>query len=440
VGEVPSDVEESRYFDPAMETMPRPEIEALQRSLLTEALPYVDEHSPLLAEHWARSGVKVDEIRSVRELTENVPFMDKDTIRAYRDGHGDPLGGMGLMAESAVISSTTGTTGDPVLLPSRREGMSEAARIAADFWEMGCRPGDAFVVMLFTFRGAPMLTPHAFGASTVLFDHAPAELERLCRVSLDLRPTGLYLLSGPLILALRQMEPSLPFDLGEVFSSYRGVVYAGEPMGSRTREALDRWGIEHFNHTAVGDVDSATECGEHDGHHCHDDQALIEVLDPEGDEPVPEGEVGELVVTTLNPRLTNMLVRYRSEDLLRTSTEPCGCGRTHTRMWPVGRKGDEVVIEGRSILPVDVWLAVESIEATSAGLFQVIRVGREMDRLRLRVGYDEGATTASLAAVRTDVIDSVTGAVGVVPDVELVANSELLKLGPPHKIPRVAAS
>ena len=154
MGEVPSHVEESRYFDPAMETMPRPEIEALQRSLLTEALPYMDEHSPLLAEHWARAGVKVDEIRSVRELTENVPFMDKDTIRAYRDGHGDPLGGMGLMAESAVISSTTGTTGDPVLLPSRREGMSEAARIAADFWEMGCRPGDAFVVMLFTFRGA----------------------------------------------------------------------------------------------------------------------------------------------------------------------------------------------------------------------------------------------------------------------------------------------
>ena len=109
-------------------------------------------------------------------------------------------------------------------------------------------------------------------------------------------------------------------------------------------------------------------------------------------------------------------------------------------MWPVGRKGDEVVVEGRSILPVDVWLAVESIEATSAGLFQVIRAGREMDRLRLRVGYDEGATTASLAAVRADVIDSVTDAVGVVPDVELVANSELLKLGPPHKIPRVAAS
>ena len=120
---------------------------------------------------------------------------------------------------------------------------------------------------------------------------------------------------------------------------------------------------------------------------------------------------------------------------MRVTHEPCACGRTHGRVWPLGRKGDEVVVDGKSVLPGDVWAAVETVDETAAGLFQLVRSQREMPSLKVRVGYaTEGPK--GLADLRTRVTDAIGAAVGVVPDVELVENSVLLRQGPPHKIPQ----
>ena len=107
-------------------------------------------------------------------------------------------------------------------------------------------------------------------------------------------------------------------------------------------------------------------------------------------------------------------------------------------MWPVGRRSDEVIVAGRSVLPADVWEAVETVDECALGLFQVIRTAREVDRLQLRVGYALGCE-ARLDTVRDEVRAAVLASVGVAPDVELVPDAALLHLGPPHKIPRVAA-
>jgi phenylacetate-CoA ligase len=241
-----------------------------------------------------------------------------------------------------------------------------------------------------------------------------------------------------LVAALQHLAPEMGVDLVETFASYRGVVFAGEPIGPRARAMVEGWGLELFMQTGVGDVGAATECREHDGCHFWEDTAYVEHLDPEGATPVGDGERGELVSTTLIDKIAP-LIRYRSDDLVRVTRERCACGRTHGRLWPLGRKGDEVVVDGRSVLPGDVWAAVEGVPETSAGLFQVIRAGREVDRLRLRVGYaSEGRK--GLADLRTRITDAVSAAVGVEPEVELVENEVLLRQGPPHKIPRVARS
>jgi len=94
------------------------------------------------------------------------------------------------------------------------------------------------------------------------------------------------------------------------------------------------------------------------------------------------------------------------------------------------------VVNGVSVLPGDVWPAIENVDETSAALFQIVRTGREMDALVLRVGYaSEGPK--GLADLRTRVTDSVAAAIGFEPDIELVENDVLLRQGPPHKIPRV---
>jgi phenylacetate-CoA ligase len=194
--------------------------------------------------------------------------------------------------------------------------------------------------------------------------------------------------------------------------------------------------VELFEHGNVGDVTGSFECVAHDGLHAWEDTVLLEGIAPDGDAD-SEGRC-ELVATALNNHIAP-LIRFRSDDIVRMSTEACACGRTHARMWPVGRKSDEVVVDGRSVLPLDVWGAVESVDACAMGLFQVIRTARAVDTLQLRVGYAPEWSTR-LDSVRDGVRAAVLASTGTEPEVELVPNEALLRLGPPHKIPRVSRS
>ena len=430
-----------RHFSPEVEAMPRAEIDALrEEKLLGDLVPWSYERSGLIRETWDAAGVKPDDIRTMDDYHEKVPFIDKDAIRSYRDRHGDPYGGLlcldpadpSMKGIFSAIFSTSGTTGDPTPAPYAGRGPSMLVR---EFWELGTRPGDHFLHCLFTFRGPGIHdTIRGIGATPVFVDHQPGDVEQLFRFSTELRPTGWYTLSGPLIMMIEEAATRLGVDLEDVCSSYKGVIFAGEPLGPRARQRVEQWGLELFIQTSLGDVGAATECQEHDGCHMWEDCAYIETLDPEGTKPVADGERGELVSTTLVDKVAPLL-RYRSEDLVRVSREQCGCGRTHGRVWPLGRKGDELLVDGVSVLPGDVWGAVESVDETN-GLFQMIRPAREVDVLQLRVGYStEGP--GGLPALRARIEDAVEEAVGIRPQIDLVERDVLLRQGPPHKIPRV---
>jgi phenylacetate-CoA ligase len=305
-----------------------------------------------------------------------------------------------------------------------------------DFWEIGVRPGDHVLLNLFTFRGPIYGFAHALGAVPIVVDYGEHELSRLCDLSLRYRPTVLYNLGGTLLLALEEAIERYAVDPVDVFSSYRGVVTAGEPMGPRARALATEWGTELFEHTSVGDVTASFECHEHDGLHFWEDTAFVEAVAPGASDhrhatAVADGGRAELVATSLFNAVAP-LIRYRSDDLVRLDRSPCRCGRTHARMWPLGRLGDETIVGGRAVLPTDVWHAVEAVRGTARGLFQIVRSQREVDVLRLRVGYAHVAD-GDLPRVRDDLIAAVTTAVGVAPDVELVPEAELLRLGPPHR-------
>ena len=431
---------DSPYYDAEYETMPRADLEALQESLLLEILPHAYEHAAVIRDAWDAAGVHPRDIRSLAEFRERAPFVDKNSLRRFRDGWGDPYGGLCAVApeELTAVMSTSGTTGDPTLVPEKwGSGSGRPAIITRDFWGMGVRPGDHVALVLFTFRGPTYGLFQGLGTVPILFDFDPAEMERFCDLSLRYRPTGLYNFGSVLINAVRDVCARRDLDPADVFASYKGVVFAGEPLSPRARTLAQAWGLELFEHTGVGDVTAAFECHAHDGLHVWEDTALVEGLDPDGAEPVVDGRRCELVATSLFNR-TAPLVRYRSDDIVRLNREPCVCGRTHLRVWPIGRKGDELVVAGKSVLPVDVWGAVESVDACAMGLFQVIRTGPAADRLQLRVGYAP-AYAGRLSAVRDDVRAAVLAELGIEPEVELVPDAALLKLGPPHKIPRVAA-
>jgi phenylacetate-CoA ligase len=430
------------YYDEAAETLSRSDIDAMQLERLLLMLPHAYEHSPLVRSVWEEAGVHPRDIRSLEDYCERAPFIDKETLRHWREDRGDPYAGLLCVPldDVTTILSSSGTTGEPTLSPQHwapSDGPVPAG-LSRDLWMMGMRPRDHVMVVIFTFRGPAFGMVQQFGATPILCDYDPDDMVRFCELSLEFRPTGLYSLSSMIVLAIAEGCERGGFDPADVFSSYRAMVQAGEPLGARARAVVESWGVPLFEHTGVGDVGTAFECSEHDGLHFWEDDTLVEVLDPDGVQPVGDRERGELVATALVNR-TTPLIRYRSDDIVRMTRVPCPCGRTHSKLWPVGRKGDGVEIDGRQILPIDVWPAVESVDACSRGLFQIVREAPQMDRLRLRVGYAPGAEPR-LESVRDAVIDAVSDLVDRAPEVELVPDAELLRLGPPHKIPRVAKS
>jgi phenylacetate-CoA ligase len=425
---------DQQYYAPAIETMPRADLEALQLERLLTILPHSYENSALVRSTWETAGVHPRDIRTLDDFRERAPFLDKNAVRRFRDERHDPYGGLLCVAPSDLtgVSSTSGTTGDPTLVPEQwGAGGRDPSIITRDLWGWGVRPGDYVALVLFTFRGPTYgLFQHSLGTTPILFDFDPAEMERFCELSLRYRPTALYNFNAVLFNAVRDVCARRGWDPRDVFSSYKGVTTAGEPLGPRARKLAESWGVEVYVHGNVGDVTGSFECPQHDGLHCWEDDVLVEGVDTDAD-----GRC-ELVATSLVNNIAP-LVRYRSDDIVRLSSAPCACGRTHVRMWPIGRKSDEIVVDGQSVMPVDIWEAVERIDACAMGLFQVIRTGRELDRLRLRVGYAPEWEPRT-AAVRDEVVAAVRAAVEVEPDVELVPNASLLRLGPPHKIPRVA--
>jgi phenylacetate-CoA ligase len=426
------------YFDPSLETLPRDALRRLQEQRLLAMLPTIYERSALIRATWDAAGVTPSDIRSLDDYLAKAPFIDKDMIRAHRDAHDDPCGGVQIadVADLGTIGTTSGTTGDPTPCPGNR-GIAIEAEMMREFWHIGARPGDALVYMLFTFRGG-FLSSGFYGDAgftPIAMPHDPAALPLMIEAIETYRPTVFYMLSTPMMIGLEKYFEQSGKDPRQVFASIRGGVFGGEPMAPRFQALAKEWGLEIFDYTTLGDVTGAMECRMHNGFHAWEDLALVENLDPSGN-PVPDGAPGELVVTSLADPYAPM-VRFRTGDLVRMDRAPCGCGRTHVRFWTLGRMGDQTTVQGKAILPRDIQRLVEQHRETKTGLFQIIRPQAEMETLRLRVGYEPDLLSDAPAALAARLSKTVSDDLGVPVEIDLVLAAELLKLGPPQKIPRV---
>jgi phenylacetate-CoA ligase len=429
----------SRYLNEHIETMPRDQLLQLQENRLMDVLAYGYSRSPLIQQLWNSAGVSPADIGSLADFYEKAPFFDKDSIRLFRDAHNDPTGGLARMSDLDInkVVSTSGTTGDPTPVPIRMRGSSQEG-YARDYWEIGVRPGDYGITSSFTFRiGIGDSPVTELGMIPIPFAHDPRQIPRMASAIEEFRPSVFSLMSTPMLLGFEQWFRQSGKDPVELFASVRGAFAGGEAMSPRLRALADSWDLELFETTSLGDVMSGTECRAHAGFHAYEDMVIAECLDPDGDAPVAEGELGELVVTTLrNPELP--FIRFRTDDLVVMDSSVCACGRTHARYHVRGRKGDKILVQGKPILPLDIRFIVEGEAETSGGLFQIIKTAPEMERLRLRVGYDPDALAGPESELVARLQDLVGAAIEVPVQVELTPNAELLKLGPPHKIPRVS--
>ncbi|MFE9096743.1 phenylacetate--CoA ligase family protein [Streptomyces sp. NPDC007264] len=427
----------SPFWDESIETLPRQELRRFQERRIADMVSRVYEMSGLVREKWQAAGVTPADITSIDDYRTLVPVMDQDDIRSYRHRRQDPFGGLLTRPaeELTVVGTTSGTTGRPTPLPYLDQNPTRWGQ-ARDMWMIGVRPGEHVVRPLFVFRGGHFADGSLdFGCVPIYVDHSPLEVPSIVEAVQRFQATGLFLLSAPLINGIDEYCRSQALDPRTVFASCRSAVFGGEPLSDRTRSLVESWGVELFEMSSVGDICPTMECSEHQGMHLWEDLALLELLDPATGELLPEDAThGEMVVTSISDPAT-ALVRFRTGDIATVDRGTCRCGRTHVRVKPMGRAKDGVVVAGRHILPISVWGAVEACRDTERGLFQIVRASPTMDELNLRVG--SSGPEERFPAVAAEIERRITAELGVPCAVEVVPDERLLRLGPPHKIPRV---
>jgi len=360
-------------FQPELETMPRPELERLQRDRLRE-----------------RFGVEL-------EALPEQPFRVKSELRdAY------PFGLLQVPLEECVrIHASSGTRGKATIVAYTSADLAAWADCCARaLAAAGAGPGTvvhvAYGYGLFTGG----LGLH-YGAERLGCTVVPASGGNTPRQAQLLEDLGAEILcctpSYALAIADHVAEPA---RLG-----LRAGVFGAEPWTEGLREAIEAaLGLDALDIYGLSEVMGpgvSAECLEsRDGAHVNEDHFLVEVVDPESGRPLPDGEVGELVFSTLTKQALPLL-RYRTGDLASLTREPCACGRTFVRMSRVlGRTDDMLIIRGVNVFPSEIERALLSIPELTPHYQLVVERPGHLDELTVQV---EG--TIDPAAVRKQLHD-----------------------------------
>ena len=359
---------------PDVQSLPREEVLLLQGQRLRELFGRAYE-VPFFKRLLEGAGIGPDDIKTPEDLL-RVPRITKQDLRDSEDA-APPLGDYrGAPVERCIrLSTSTGTTGRPTIsLFTPHDLAVEYDAAGRSFARQGYTPGEIVThAHPGGLNGGQALLGgalEAYGCLNVPVGPpmSKADAERAIALWRELRPHR-YEMFGPALHTFWETAKEMGLDP----AADLGMPPPAELPPWRTVSA----GLECF--AFLGSA-----CEEMNGAHVCEDEAVVEAVDPETGEPVPDGERGHLVVTTLTKH--NFLIRYDLEDLVRLDRSPCPCGETHLRAFWDGRAKDIVEAAGRSVLPMDAWLVLRTIEevAEPAVEYQLVRTS-DTSVLRVRV-------------------------------------------------------
>ncbi|MFB1486286.1 MULTISPECIES: phenylacetate--CoA ligase family protein [unclassified Thiocapsa] len=370
-------------WDPDAETLPRDGLEALQLERLRELVARVA-RVPFYRDHFAHLEIGPHSIRSLADVR-RLPLTTKDDLRRQH-----PFGFLAVPRKAlARIHGSSGTTGRPTFVAYTARDLETWSNLCARFLVAGgLRPEHtaqvAFGYGLFTGGFGLHYGIERVGAAII--PAAAGNTRRQIEIMRDLDPEVL-ICTPSYALTIADSARELGIDPRSLPIRYGH--FGGEPWTEdMRREIEDQLDIAAFNNYGLSEVIGpgvSGECPERTGMHIQEDHFLVECLDPETLEPVPEGEPGELVITTLT-REAMPLIRYRTRDIARLYREPCDCGRRTTRMSRVtGRTDDMLIIRGVNVFPSQIEEALLRVEGTTPHyLIEVSRPGT-LDEVHVKV-------------------------------------------------------
>jgi phenylacetate-CoA ligase len=392
------------YWDEKIETLPREALRELQLGRLQWQLRRCWEGSEFYRERLGGAGVRPDDIQSLDDHR-RIPVVTKQELRDEQLAY-PPFGryAVGPPVNWRELHPSTGTTGEPVnTIWSQSDCDNITSFTARTMWSFGVRPGDivqnAFSYGLWVAGMSVHYAAQRLGCFTIPIGASMTERQ----IDYLQRPGATVLVATPsyalhIAEALRERGVSpddLPLRLG---------CFGGEPgaENASTRAKIERGlGVDAFDYYGLAEIGPtfASECWTKSGIHWAEDHHIVEVVDPTSREPLPEGEIGVVVVTHLTREATPML-RYWTNDYARLMNQPCECGRTHARSpgGILGRHDDLVIYRGAKFYPIQVEKVVRSFDELSDE-FQIELSRREPEGTELVTIVAEADAAADQAGL-----------------------------------------
>jgi phenylacetate-CoA ligase len=411
-------------FHPASapDFLPVAQLQDLQLRRLRGVVRQAYDHVPLFRQRMDERGLRPEDLRSLEDL-QKLPFTVKTDLRdTYPFGlFASP------MQEVVRLHASSGTTGKPIVVAYTQDDINVWTSVMVrSFAACGLHRGDiiqnAYGYGLFTGGLGAHYGGEGLGATVIPISGGNSD--RQIMVLKDFGVTAICC-TPSYFLHLIERAGELGVDMKKL--PLRAGVFGAEPwtQAMRTRieadtrlKAYDIYGLSEIIGPGV-----AIECRHQDGLHLFEDHFFPEIINPQTGRPVPDGEEGELVLTTLSKKAMPM-IRYRTRDITALTTEPCPCGRSIRRMKRIGRRSDDMfIIRGINVFPSQVEAALLAVEGTLPHYQIVLSRAKGLDQMEVQVEVTAEFFTdkvRSLETLQTRLTHALDHVLGLRADVRLV--------------------
>lgn len=414
------------YWQKDVETMNRSDLDKLQLQRLKSTIESAI-NSPFYGKLFKELEISSDSIQSLDDLRK-IPFTNKEDLR-----NSYPFGMAAIPLKDCVrIHSSSGTTGNPtVVLHSRKDLDEWANQVARCMYMVGLRDTDVFQNTsgygMFTGGLGFQYGAEKLGALTI--PAAAGNTKRQIKFITDFGTTCLHII------------PSYATRLAEVFyelgmnpqkdTKLKTICIGAEPHSEEQRQRIEQLlGVKAYNCFGMSEMNGpgvAFECTEQNGLHIWEDYVIVEIIDPVTLEPVPEGSVGELVLTTIN-REAMPLFRYRTRDLTRILPGECPCGRTHKRIDRFkGRSDDMIILKGVNIFPIQIEKILMNFKELASNYLITIETVGNSDEMQVEVEISDLFTDdyGVLQKLSKEITRQLKDELLITPHLKLVAKGSL---------------
>jgi len=413
------------FWDQESETLARPTLEQLQLKRLQDTVQRVAQCVPFYQKRFAELGVTPGQIKSLTDVR-RLPFTTGTDLRAiYPDGM------LAVdRAEAVRLHTSSGTTGKPKAIFFSRNDVNNAAELIARSLVMtGITKKDVFQNMMSygLFTGGLVMHYGAEKVGCLVIPSGPGTSDRQLMLMQDFGTTAVHILPSYALyfagyLEQKGINPRKDLALRKAF-------VGAEPHTEETRHRIEQaFGCDVYNSYGLTEMNGpgvAFECEHKAGLHLWEDNFILEIINPETGETLPEGQTGELVLTSLK-REAMPILRYRTRDITSIIPEPCQCGRTHRRLNRItGRSDDMLIIRGVNIFPQQIERVLMSFPQVGRNYVIIVE---GLDDLTIKVelsaaGFD--GQVEHLTALQHQMVEQLKAEIWVKPKVDLLPAGSL---------------